>query len=255
MTRTVAIDCFPENVKNYSDHAIVAVDVIRATTMAITAVACGRRCSPAATLEEATLLADRWKAQNPLLAGELGGSTPYGFEMTNTPAGIAQRDDIQRPLILLSTSGTVVIRESVHCQGSYVACLRNYRAQSEYLAGRHDRIAVIGAGSRGEFREEDQLCCAWIAEGLVRAGYRPANEVTGQIIQRWSGAKPDAFLMSKSVEYLRRTQQAHDLDFILAHVDDLSASFELRDGEIVMVPTSPDPGNVLRPALPQKALR
>ena len=28
------------------------------------------------------------------------------------------------------------------------------------------RVAVIGAGSKGEFREEDQICCAWIAAGL-----------------------------------------------------------------------------------------
>lgn len=237
MTRTVAIDCFPESVRNHTDCAIVAVDVIRATTTAITAVALGRRCHPAATLDEATVLESRLRTEDPLLAGELGGSTPYGFEMTNTPAGLAERDDTHRPLILLSTGGTAVIGESVHCQGSFVACLRNIRAQSEYLAGRHDRIACIGAGTRGEFREEDQLCCAWIAERLVRSGYRPADEQTQRIIERWSGAQADAFLMSKSVDYLRDTNQLNDLDFILAHVDDLSASFELRDGQIVMIPT------------------
>ena len=49
----------------------------------------------------------------------------------------------------------------------YVACLRNYSALIAYLAAHHPMVAVIGAGSRGEFREEDQLCCAWIAEGLL----------------------------------------------------------------------------------------
>ena len=37
MTETVVIDCFPSSVARYvDDHAIVAVDVIRATTMAVT---------------------------------------------------------------------------------------------------------------------------------------------------------------------------------------------------------------------------
>jgi len=255
MTRTVAIDCFPESVRNYPDCAIVAVDVIRATTTAITAVASGRRCYPAATLEEATVLESRLRAEDPLLAGELGGSTPYGFEMTNTPAGIAKRDDTHRPLILLSTSGTAVIGESVHCQGSYIACLRNLRAQSEYLVGRHGKIACIGAGARGEFPEEDQLCCAWIAERLVRSGYRPANEQTQRIIERWSGARTDAFLISKSVDYLRRTDQLNDLDFILAHVDDLSASFELCDHQIVMIPTEQVRKKVSRPPVQQSRRR
>jgi hypothetical protein len=40
MIRSVVIDCFPASVARYvDDHAIVAVDVIRATTVAVTAVA------------------------------------------------------------------------------------------------------------------------------------------------------------------------------------------------------------------------
>ena len=42
---SVIIDCFPGSVSRYSDdHRIVVVDVIRATTLAVTATATGRRC-------------------------------------------------------------------------------------------------------------------------------------------------------------------------------------------------------------------
>jgi 2-phosphosulfolactate phosphatase len=237
MPGTVAIDCFPENVEKYRDGwVVVAVDVIRATTTAITGVAQGRRVFPVPTLEAVVALSAALK--NPLVVGELGGNMPYGFHMTNSPAELATRSDIERPMILVSTSGTLVIHESRQCAAGYVACLRNYTAQISYLAGRHEKIAVIGAGSRGEFREEDQLCCAWIAEGLLGGGYQPLNKETGEIIARWSGAPPDAFAGGKSVEYLRRSGQLHDLDFILSHIDDLKAAFVFQNDEIVMVPVS-----------------
>ena len=51
MRKTVVIDCFPESMETYRDgYAIVAVDVIRATTTAVTSVALGRKCFPAPTL-------------------------------------------------------------------------------------------------------------------------------------------------------------------------------------------------------------
>jgi hypothetical protein len=37
------------------------------------------------------------------------------------------------------------------------------------------------------------------------------------------------------VDFLRRTSQLRDLDFILAHIDDLRDVFEVRDGEVKMV--------------------
>lgn len=235
MPGIVAIDCFPENVEKYRDGwVVVAVDVIRATTTAVTGVAQGRRVFPVPTLEAVVALSAT--LQNPLVVGELGGNMPYGFHMTNSPAELAARTDVERPMILVSTSGTQVIHESRQCAAGYVACLRNYKAQTRYLAGRYEKIAVIGAGSRGEFREEDQLCCAWIAEGLIAAGYRLLNGETEEIIARWSGAPPDAFAGSKSVEYLRRSGQLRDFEFILSHIDDLKTTFVFQNDEIVMVP-------------------
>lgn len=235
MPPTVVVDCFPESAQKYRDgHVIVAVDVIRATTTAVTATSLGWQCFPAPSLEAAVPLAA--KLHNPLLVGELGGNMPYGFDMTNSPAEMALRTDFRRPVILLSTSGTQLIHESRGCETTYIACLRNYTAQTQYLIGRHQRVAVIGAGGRGEFREEDQLCCSWIAEGLIKAGYQPGSRKTEELVERWSGAPVDAFLISKSVEYLRRTEQLRDLDYILSHVDDIQAVFILKDKEIVMTP-------------------
>ncbi len=229
--KTVVIDGFPESLPDYRHgYAIVAVDIIRATTTAVTCVALGRRCFPAPTLEAAVPLAAR--LPNPLLVGELGGSMPYGFDLNNSPADLEARTDIHRPMLLLSTSGTRLICGAAEGQAMYVACLRNYSAQIAYLAAHHPAVAVIGAGSRGEFREEDQLCCAWIAAGLLAAGYEPQNESTVAIVERWRNMPVDAIVDGASAEYLRKTGQSRDLEFILTHIDDLNEIYRFERGEV-----------------------
>jgi 2-phosphosulfolactate phosphatase len=232
MHKTVVIDCFPESVQAYRDgYAIVAIDVIRATTTAVTAVALGRRCFPVPSLEAAVPLAA--KLTNPLLVGELGGNMPYGFDLNNSPADLEARTDIHRPMILLTTSGTSVICGAQEWQAMYVACLRNYSAQIAYLAAHHPKVAVIGAGSRGQFREEDQLCCAWITQGLLAAGYEALNEQTTAIVEQWSGAPVDVICNGASADYLRNTSQVRDLEYILAHVDDLDDVYRYEHGQVV----------------------
>lgn len=230
--KTVVIDCFPESVARYRDgYAIVAVDIMRATTTAVTCVALGRKCFPAPSLDAAVPLAAR--LTNPLLVGELGGSMPYGFDLNNSPSALGSRTDTHRPMILLSSSGTRLICAAEESQAMYAACLRNYRAQIAHLIAHHSRVAIIGAGSRGQFREEDQLGCAWIAEGLLAAGYEAQDEQTLTIVERWSGAPVESITSSASATYLRNTGQTKDLDFILEHVDDLDEVYRFERNQIL----------------------
>jgi 2-phosphosulfolactate phosphatase len=233
VTKTVVVDCFAESAPAYRDgYAAVAIDVIRATTTAITAVETGRECYPVPSIEAALPLAA--KLNDPLLAGELGGNMPYGFEVTNSPAELASRTDVERPLILLSTSGTKLIHEAAAAADAvFVAALRNYGATARDLAERFDKVAVLGAGTRGEFRQEDQMCCALLADKLIEAGFEPQDDRTDTIVRRWRGQPIDAITESKSVAYLRNTGQLEDLEFVLGHVDDVDRAFEFRDGRVV----------------------
>ncbi len=235
---TVVIDRFPASASRYQDdHAIVAIDVIRATTLAVTAVATGRRCLIAADLDDAVALRD--EVGDAILAGELGGSMPYGFDMHNSPADLVARDDVRRPVILLSTSGTeLMLAAGASAVGAYVASLRNLTAVARHLIGRHQRIAIIGAGSRGEFREEDQMGCAWLADALLTAGYRVEDDDTCRLIERWRGAPATAMEGSHSVAYLRSTDQARDFDFIVEHVDDLDIVCAIEGNEVRRVTAS-----------------
>jgi 2-phosphosulfolactate phosphatase len=234
MSKTVVIDCFSESARWYTDaSAVVAVDVIRATTTAITAVALGRECIVVSSLEAAREAAAC--LTTPLMVGELGGDIVPGFDLTNSPCELAARHDVHRPMILLSTSGTRLIAQAEAVDTVYVACLRNHSAQAAQLVAHHDSVVLIGAGTRGEFREEDQLCCAWIAEALLRAGYTAKDRRTEDIVERWRGAPVAAISSGASAAYLRRTGQLRDLEFVLAHVDDIGETYRAQSGRVVRV--------------------
>jgi 2-phosphosulfolactate phosphatase len=229
--RCVAIDCFHGGAIE-TTATLVAIDVIRATTSIVTAVSRGRRCFPVASLEEADLVAAG--LPDPLLGGEVAGQRPGRFEVHNSPTELARRTDT-RPLVLLSSSGTRLLRAS-RANVTYVACLRNRAATvRELLATGAQEILLAGAGSRGEFRTEDRLCAAWIAHELVLAGYRPKDAGTVELIDRWAGAELEVIAAGESAAYLRRTGQVEDLAFVLSHVDDIDAAFLLLDGEVVPV--------------------
>jgi 2-phosphosulfolactate phosphatase len=153
--------------------------------------------------------------------------------MDNSPSKLALLSHFVGPVVLLSSSGTVLMHEARKCAVSYVACFRNFDATARYICGRHRSVAIIGAGSRGEFREEDQMCCAWMARHLVEQGYKAKNRHTEELVERWRGVPPSACAGGKSATFLRSTGQSKDLDFVLTHVNDLDGVYTMQKGEVV----------------------
>ena len=234
--KLVAIDCLADSPHHYEEgSAVVVIDVIRSITVAATTVESGRRCFFAPSVESAFLLAKH--LDSPLLIGEMGGNMPYGFDINNSPVEIESRKDISRPAILVSSSGIPLLYSLRGSNSVYVACLRNYGSTVKHLARHYNHIVVLGAPTRGEFREEDQLCCAWIAAGLINAGYTPDNEKTIDIVNHRKEMPVAVCGEGKSAEYLRKSGQIKDLDFILRHVNDLDLPLMVNNDEIVKAST------------------
>jgi 2-phosphosulfolactate phosphatase len=231
--KTVVIDCFPESLVRYRNgYAVVAVDVVRATTTAISAVAAGRRCFLVPTIDAARQLAAM--LGNALLVGEQRGVMPPDFDLNNSPVELLARTDLERPAILLSSSGTRLCLEASVCHAAFLACFRNYTSLAAHLQENFPKVAVIGAGSRGEFRTEDQICCALIAERLVQVDFVPENSETDALIKRWRNVPTNAWIEGNSAAYLRDSGQLKDLAFILDKTDDISATFTMHGNEVIM---------------------
>jgi 2-phosphosulfolactate phosphatase len=230
--KLVAIDCLAESSKTYDKKsAVVVIDVIRSITVAATAIQSSRRCFFAPSVEAAFTLAKR--LDRSLLVGEIGGNMPFGFDINNSPVEIERRQDIDRPAIIVSSSGIPLLYSLKDNSSVYVACLRNYGATVNHLAGLYDYIDILGSPTRGEFREEDKLCCALIADGFIKAGYFCKDDKTLELVNQWKDKPVTVCAEGKSAEYLRKSGQIRDLDFILKHVNDLSLPLAVKNDEIV----------------------
>jgi 2-phosphosulfolactate phosphatase len=128
-----------------------------------------------------------------------------------------------------------VIASARPSQTVFAASLRNWSAEVERLvSSTWRRVALVGAETRGEFRREDQLCCAWIAAQLAERGFACADAETETVIERWCDEDVSTIAGGHSAGYLRRSGQLADLDYVLDHVDDLGVTFAVEDLEIAM---------------------
>jgi phosphosulfolactate phosphohydrolase-like enzyme len=118
----------------------------------------------------------------------------------------------------------------------YAGCLRNVRALAAHLVQRHRRVALLGAPTLGEFRLEDQLCCARLGRLLVERGFFTEGKDTVQVIARWADAPTDVLFQSRSASWLLETGQLDDLQFIRHHVDDLDLVALRFGGDLVAMP-------------------
>src|SRR2546430_8733555 len=175
--RTVAIDCFRDTLGRFaSGYAVVTVDVVRAMSTAVSAVASGRRCFAVPTVGAALQRAAR--LERPLLAGEVDGEIPAGFELGNSPAELAHRTDVDRPLVLVSSSGTPLLDRASRSGPTYLGCFRNSRQLGQRLPRRHPPLTAPGAASPGALREEAPMGCAQIAPARPDAGDGPHDPTT-----------------------------------------------------------------------------
>lgn len=239
--RSFVIDSLPETAELYRhSHAMVVADVFRATSCIVTALACGHPVYPVGTMAEALVLAGRLK--NALLAGEQAGVKPDCFDYDNSPAALEGVRG-SSPIVLLTSAGTLLLTNCRGASSVYVASLRNLSATARRVE-EHARVALIGAGTRGHPRPEDQLVCAWIGDTLLQRGFEPEDSRTLDEIERYRGADLDILRSSPSADYLRGVGQDDDIDFVLAHVDDI-AEVAVYNGQQVSLLTAGGFGEVV----------
>jgi 2-phosphosulfolactate phosphatase len=217
---TVAIDAFPDSAfRRRGSDAIACIDVMLATTTLVSAVAEGRRAFSAGGREDMRALLGRFP--DAILAGELEGSVKGEFLAPDGPCALARMAADERPLLLVSAPGTALIANAEEGGGTvFLACFRNLSATAAALA-RHRRVALLAAGCREEFSCEDQMAAAWIAERLLDRGFEPEDRITADVVRRWTGIAPALAGWGNSAAELRRRGRGEEVDFVIAHVDDV----------------------------------
>ncbi|MGH2487447.1 MAG: 2-phosphosulfolactate phosphatase [Ktedonobacterales bacterium] len=130
---------------------MVVVDVIRATTTL--AVMFEQGCRRVLVAPDITAArAARSLSPNALLAGEVNGAAPAGFDLGNSPAEIATFSLADREVIFATTNGTRALRACANARAVYAGSLRNAHAVCAAALALAETMADDGRPSAVRFR-------------------------------------------------------------------------------------------------------
>jgi 2-phosphosulfolactate phosphatase len=145
----------------------VVVDVLRASTTIIHALAAGCICvRPCLEVEEARQLAGQMRVGRVLLAGERGGVPLLGFDMGNSPRDYTAKLCRGTTLVLTTSNGTRALCRAAEAERTLVAGFVNYSAVCEQLRQDARPIHIVCSGTEGEVSLEDTLLAGAFVEFL-----------------------------------------------------------------------------------------
>lgn len=224
------------------ERTVVVVDVLRATSTMVEALANGARAIyPTTGSEEAIKLISSLGREDTLLCGERRGRKIEGYDLGNSPLEFTAERVGGKRLVMDTTNGTRAM-VAVHGAASVVAgSFLNLSATAKAVAGADD-LVVVCAGRGGRFSLDDAVCAGRIL-ALLGTGWLDHP--------RTSDAARVAYRLAADVEvdrdFLASTAAGRDLVGLGYHGDlDVCAQVDrhtfapvMRDG---MVRALPDRG-------------
>jgi 2-phosphosulfolactate phosphatase len=155
----------------------VVIDVLRATTTLVHALAAGcREVRPCAEADEAKELAAALAPTRALLAGERGGQPLAGFDLGNSPREFTSARCKGATVVLTTSNGTCALLRAADADRVLIAAFVNFSAVCEQLTRELRPVHVVCAGDSGEVALEDTLLAGALVECLAAEGEVRLND-------------------------------------------------------------------------------
>jgi 2-phosphosulfolactate phosphatase len=152
---------------NLPDCAI-AIDVLRATTTMVAALAAGAE-GIQAFIDMPTLMAnsESWPGSKRLRAGERGGSKVEGCDLGNSPLDCTPEMMGGKRLFMSTTNGTRTLEKIAGAKTVLAAALTNRSSVVDYLLKLNPKtVWIVGSGWEGTYALEDTVCAGAIIHSL-----------------------------------------------------------------------------------------
>lgn len=211
--------CFSPELLHLYDlkgKAVVAVDILRATSTMVTAFAEGATTIyPVMDLEECRNFA----ANGCLTAAERNGIKAEGFDLGNSPFGYMDGKVKGREIAITTTNGTRAIRMSEAAAEIVVGAFLNLQAVADHLETLGLDVLVVCAGWKGQFNLEDTLFAGALIERL-QGKFSSENDSTLAALYLYQTAKADLLTFLRQSSHVRRLEHLEihkDIEFCLRH--------------------------------------
>lgn len=147
----------------------VVIDVIRATSTIVEALANGARgVYPTESTEDAINLANSLGRDDTLLCGERKGLKVEGFHLGNSPREFMPKVVKGKRLVMSTTNGTRAFLASAGAKRALALAFMNLSAVARSIQLEND-LVIICAGKEDRFSLDDALCAGLLLDLLVEA--------------------------------------------------------------------------------------
>jgi 2-phosphosulfolactate phosphatase len=192
-----------EDILTQGDFIVVLVDVLRATTTIVTAVANGvEAIIPVATHDEAR----RLKSQGFLVASEKDGVQLDWADFGNSAFSFTREAVGGRTLVYCTTNGTKALKIAEGASAVAIGAFINISALTEWLARQRKDVVIVCSGWKNKFCLEDTLFAGALTRRLLEAGgFRAECDSAEAALDLWGVAEGDV------PGYLEKAAQRHRL--------------------------------------------
>ncbi|PKQ68276.1 2-phosphosulfolactate phosphatase [Raineya orbicola] len=167
--------CFSPNLlslHNLNDKIVVVVDILRATSCMVTALACGvESILPLQDVETCKSM----QLQGYLVAAERDGKKVEGFDLGNSPFSYMDSHLQGKKIAFTTTNGTQVIKLSESAKQIVVGAFLNLSAIANYLKKQQGDVLIACAGWKGQVNVEDTLFAGALVQELSQE-FSTAND-------------------------------------------------------------------------------
>ena len=181
MNRTLHVHLLPSLVQpeELADKTVVVIDVLRATTTIVYALAAGAsEVIPCLEIDEARNAAAA-KPGTAILGGERGGKLIAGFDLGNSPTEYTREKVGGKTVVFTTTNGTRAMMRCRSARRVLIGSFVNFSALCRELAS-EPAVEIVCAGTDGEVTREDTLLAGAIVEELTRQDPHPGPLPEGE---------------------------------------------------------------------------
>jgi 2-phosphosulfolactate phosphatase len=171
-------------------RAVVVIDVLRATTTMVHALAAGARAVLSSLEVEEARSRARAEGADAILGGERGGLPIAGFDLGNSPGEYTRGAVAGRVVVFTTSNGTRALERSRRARRVLVGAFTNLSAVCAALRA-EPRVDILCAGQAGEVARDDVLLAGALVERL-EGGHAGPSLHDGARIARdlWRGRGP-----------------------------------------------------------------
>jgi 2-phosphosulfolactate phosphatase len=191
----------------------VVIDVLRATTVIVHALAAGCRCViPCGEIDEAKRRATELRGDGKvLLAGERHGKPIPGFDLGNSPDEFTANACKGKTLIMTTTNGTRALLRASEADMTLAAAFVNFSAVCEQLRAESRPVHIVCAGTDEEVSLEDTLLAGAIVDCLSECGGEV--ELNDAARLAWDGFENHGRCLRGALEVGRGGQRLRSLGY------------------------------------------